>query len=214
MGILRTYLLLVIGLLLLLVSGGVSADKSEQGKASVLIWGDSLSAAYGMDVQQGWVALMRQRLEPQGIAVVNGSISGETTLGGLTRLPRALEKHQPNLVVLELGANDGLRGLSVAKMRENLQAMIDLSRGAGAEVLLLGMHIPPNYGLQYARQFAEVFEELEAINGIERVPFFLEGVSEDRSLMQFDNLHPNEKAQPIILENVWPSLSPLIERVI
>lgn len=198
-------------LMLLMVSVSQIAQAGET--RSVLVWGDSLSAAYGIDVDRGWVSLLRQRLAPEYITVANGSISGETTLGGLTRLPAALEKHQPTLVVLELGANDGLRALSIKKMRENLQSMIELSRNAGAEVLLLGMHIPPNYGWAYARQFSQAFVALAEENELSRVPFFLDGIATDFGLMQRDNLHPNEKAQPLILDNIWPHLEPLVERL-
>lgn len=198
------------GFFLIMLCGlAIAQDKARENK-TVLIWGDSLSAAYGMDVQRGWVALLREKLNGHNIEIVNGSISGETTQGGLARLPDALDIHEPSLVVLELGANDGLRGLPVKRMRDNLQQMIDMSREAGAEVLLLGMHIPPNFGPVYARQFSKAFEDLAVENGVAHVPFFLDGVSENARLMQYDNLHPNEKAQSIILGNIWPSLEPLI----
>lgn len=193
--------------LVIVLFGFVPVKVSAVENKLVLIWGDSLSAAYGINVEQGWVALLQARLESSGIAVVNGSVSGETTRGGLTRLPAALQQHHPSLVVLELGANDGLRALSLNQMRSNLQQMIDLSHRADAQVLLLGMKIPPNYGPAYPRQFEQVYAELAEDNGLAKVDFFLEGVTEDFSLMQQDNLHPNEKAQPMLLENVWPQLS-------
>jgi acyl-CoA thioesterase-1 len=181
----------------------------------ILVFGDSISAGFGLPhVEQGWAALLQTRLKQQGYGyqVVNASVSGETTAGGLARLPRALEMHRPRVLILELGGNDGLRALPVAPMRANLKAMIDLGRGAGAEVLLLGMRIPPNYGPDYTRQFAQVFTDLAREEKAPLVPFLLDHIALDASLMQADQIHPNEQGQPKLLDNVWPVLKPLLRR--
>jgi acyl-CoA thioesterase-1 len=176
--------------------------------------GDSLSAGYGMSITQGWVALLEQRLRQEGYeyAVVNASMSGETTTGGRARLGRALEQHRPAVVILELGANDGLRGLPVSTVRANLEAMITQAKSAGASVLLLGMRIPPNYGEQYSREFARMFSELANKYQVRAVEFFLDKVAMDPSLMQDDQIHPTVQAQPILLDNVWPQLEPLLTK--
>ncbi|UTW10979.1 arylesterase [Marinobacterium rhizophilum] len=179
---------------------------------SILVLGDSLSAAYGMPVEQGWVALMRQRIEQQsaGVAVVNASIGGETTQGGITRLPALLEQHEPDILILELGANDGLRGTPLPVIRQNLSRLISLGQEAGARVLLLGIRLPPNYGPRYSEGFYSIFAELSESEQVARVPFLMEGVALDRSLMQDDGLHPNSAAQPRMLENVWTQLQALL----
>ena len=176
------------------------------------MFGDSLSAAYGIAAQRGWVALLAERLERERLdySVVNASISGETTAGGLARLPRALERHRPAILVLELGANDGLRGLPVEAMRKNLDAMIGLARRAGAKVLLVGMRIPPNYGPEYTQAFADAFASLAKRRGTALTPFLLEGVAGDRDKFQDDRIHPTAEAQPILLETVWKALRPLL----
>lgn len=176
--------------------------------------GDSLSAAYGIEPGQGWVALLQRRLEDQGYGyrVVNASVSGETSSGGLQRLPRALKIHQPDLVILELGSNDGLRGLPIQTTRANLQKMIRLAREAGAEVLLVGMRMPPNYGPRYTEQFTGMFADLAQSEGVALVPFFLDGVALDPTLMQDDGLHPNARAQPVLLETLWKHLAPLLRK--
>ena len=173
--------------------------------------GDSLSSAYGIAAKRGWVALLVEQLKHERIdySVVNASISGEVT-GGLARLPRALSQHRPAVVVIELGANDGLRGLPVAQMSENLAAMIALSKKAGARVLLVGMRIPPNYGPQYTREFEAAFGALARRHKTALAPFLLQGVAEDLRLFQPDRIHPNEAAQPVLLENVWRALLPLL----
>lgn len=177
------------------------------------MFGDSLSSAYGIAAQRGWVALLAERLarERPDYSVVNASISGETTAGGLARLPRALARHQPAILVLELGANDGLRGLPVEQMRRNLDAMIGLARGAGAKVLLVGMRIPPNYGPQYTQAFAGAFASLAERRGTALAPFLLEGIAGDRDKFQDDRIHPTAAAQPILLETVWRPLQPLLK---
>ena len=174
--------------------------------------GDSLSAAYGIPRQQGWVTLLQQRLTRAGYPhiVVNASISGDTTVGGLTRLPAALQQHRPAVVVIELGGNDGLRGFSLVKTRENLERMVELARTAGAKVLLLGVRLPGNYGSWYGERFQRVYAEVSAHTGVPLVPFFLAGVAETRDAMQADGIHPRAAAQPRILDNVWPALRPLL----
>jgi acyl-CoA thioesterase-1 len=181
---------------------------------TVLVFGDSLSAGYGINVKDGWVALLAKRLaaEGYGYQVVNASVSGETTGGGRTRLPRALELHQPAVVVLELGSNDGLRGLPIEQMRANLDAMIKLSSERGARVLLVGMQIPPNYGPTYTTGFHGTFQELAERYKVALVPFFMEGVALRGELIQDDGLHPNTAGQPLLLDNVWPFLAPLLKR--
>jgi acyl-CoA thioesterase-1 len=181
----------------------------------ILVFGDSISAGYGLArVDQGWVALLQTRLEQQGYGyqVVNASVSGETTAGGLARLPRALHLHRPKLVILELGGNDGLRALPVAPMRANLASMIDLARSAGAKVLLLGMRMPPNYGPDYTEQFRSVYSDLARADKLPWVPFLLTGIALSPNLMQADGVHPNELGQPRLLNNVWPLLTPLLQR--
>lgn len=179
---------------------------------TVLVLGDSLSAAYGIDPKDGWVSLLGQRLTAENMPwkVVNASISGDTTAGGLSRLPRELATHKPALVVIELGGNDGLRGLPVDVMRSNLEKKIALARAAGASVLLLGMQIPPNYGAQYADRFAAAFRDVAKANRAALVPFFLDGIAENRSYFQNDGIHPTREAQSKLLDNVWPALKPLL----
>jgi acyl-CoA thioesterase-1 len=180
----------------------------------ILVFGDSLSAGYGIDVRNGWVALLDHKLTSEGYEykVVNASISGDTTAGGRNRLSRALELHHPQIVVLELGANDGLRGLPVEQMRANLAAMIALSQSAQARVLLVGMQMPPNYGADYAGSFKAAFEQLHSQTGVALAPFLLDGVALDMSLVQSDGLHPTAAAQPRLLNNVWPTLQPLLRK--
>lgn len=180
---------------------------------AILVLGDSLSAAHGIPAEQGWVTLLQRRLVERGFPhrVVNASISGDTTSGGLSRLPAALERERPALVVLELGANDGLRGQSLVAMTDNLARMIDLSRRAGARVALAEMRIPPNYGPAYTQKFQAAFGELAARHEIPLIPFLLDGVAGDRALVQDDGLHPSAEAQPQILDNVWPVLEPLLK---
>jgi len=177
------------------------------------VYGDSLSAAYGIPRERGWVALLEKRLAAEGYDynVVNASISGETTSGGLARMAKVLGQHRPAVVILELGANDGLRGLPVAQMKANLEAMIGQGHRAGAKVLLLGMRMPPNYGPAYGSSFAAVFGELAKTRGCALVPFVFEGFAARSELFQEDRLHPTATAQPLILDNVWRGLAPLLE---
>jgi acyl-CoA thioesterase-1 len=181
----------------------------------ILVFGDSISAGYGLArVEQGWVALLQTRLKEQdyGYQVVNASVSGETTAGGLARLPRALMLHQPKIVILELGGNDGLRALPIAQMRANLGRMIELASAAGAKVLLLGIRMPPNYGPEYTEQFRSSYSDVAREKNLPLVPFLLNDVAQSANLMQTDGIHPNELGQPQLLANVWPSLKPLLHR--
>ena len=181
----------------------------------ILVFGDSISAGYGLArVEQGWVALLQTRLKEQeyGYQVVNASVSGETTAGGLARLPRALMLHQPKIVILELGGNDGLRALPIEQMRANLVRMIDLSTAAGARVLLLGMRMPPNYGPDFTEQFRLCYSEVARAKKVPLVPFLLNDIALSPNLMQADGLHPDELGQPQLLANVWPSLKPMLRR--
>ena len=179
---------------------------------TILVLGDSLSAAYGIDQDDGWVTLLASRLRERGLdyGVVNAGISGDTTAGGLTRLPDLLARHHPAILIVELGANDGLRGLKLDLIRNNLTRMISLGREAGSQVLLIGIRLPPNYGAAYDRAFQAVFQDVAAAQGVPLVPFLLDGVAQDRALMQADGVHPAAAAQPRILENVWPALEPLL----
>ena len=193
----------------------IVASASARAEAPViLVFGDSISAGYGLPLEQGWVELLKTRLKSQGYGdqVVNASVSGETTAGGLARLPRALELHHPSIVILELGGNDGLRGLPIAQMRANLTQMAALSTAAGAKVLLLGMRMPPNYGPEYTKQFATVFSDLASEKKIPFVPFLLTDIALSPALLQDDDIHPNALGQPILLDNVWPTLKPLLPK--
>lgn len=178
----------------------------------LLVFGDSLSAAYGIEVQDGWVALLQQRLRAQGEphTVVNASVSGETTAGGRARLPALLAQQRYAVVVLELGGNDGLRGLSLRQTEDNLRAMIRAAQGSGARVLLIGMRLPPNYGTTYTEAFAAIYPRLARELGVALVPFLLSEVATDPALMQPDRIHPRAEAQPRLLDTVWPALVPLL----
>lgn len=182
------------------------------GGKTILVFGDSLSAGYGIRPEAAWPSLLQKRLAEKRLdySVANLSISGETTAGGRSRLPEALRRHRPAVVVLELGANDGLRGLQLAQMRSNLEAMVDAAREAGARVLLVGMRLPPNYG-PYARQFESAFTEVAKRQKVGLVDFLLAGIADQPSLFQSDMLHPTAEAQPHILDNVWPALAPLLK---
>ena len=196
-------------LLVVFVTGAHAATPTPR---TIVVLGDSLSAGYGIKIQQGWVSLLSQRLasEGYGYKVVNASVSGETTQGGLSRLPRALETHKPAIVVVELGGNDGLRGLPLATSRANLAKIIELARAAQARVLLVGMMIPPNYGARYGEEFREMFASLATKYSVAFLPFLLEEVALKPELMQGDGIHPNASGQPIILENLWPALRPML----
>lgn len=179
---------------------------------TLLVVGDSLSAAYGVPSETAWVQLLRDRLDEQGLnwEVVNASISGETTDGGLRRLPDLLQKNQPDVVIIELGGNDGLRGFPPDVIESNLADMIEQVQDIGATPVLVGMQIPPNYGQRYTRLFADIFPKLSDRYDTPLVPFFLEGIYNKDGLMQEDGIHPTEAAQPVLLDNLWPQLEPLI----
>ena len=180
---------------------------------TILVYGDSLSTAYGIAEKRGWVALLGERLKREQLDynVVNASISGETTSGGLNRSAKVLAQHKPAVVILELGGNDGLRGLPVAEMKRNLSAIIQQARKAGARVLLVGMRMPPNYGPDYTREFESAFAGLAKRHRTALVPFVFEGMGEDLSKFQPDRIHPTEAAQPVMLENVWKALRPILK---
>lgn len=179
---------------------------------NLLVWGDSLSAAFGISEEQGWVQLLSERIEREypSFRVINGSVSGETTTGGLERLPAMLAEYRPELVILELGGNDGLRGIPVEAIRDNLAAMIRLIESDGGRVLLAGIRIPPNYGPRYTEPFHENYFSLAEEFELPLLPFLIEGIPENPELMQNDGIHPVEEAQPTILENVWAVLEPML----
>jgi acyl-CoA thioesterase-1 len=193
-------------LLSMLVSPAALADRT------LLVFGDSLSAAYGIQRDAGWVSLLEKKLaqEKPGYRVVNASVSGETTSGGLRRIGAALDQHAPALVIVELGANDGLRGLSINEMQQNLAEIIRQCRKAKSRVLLVGMKIPPNYGIAYARNFGATYGMLAKTLKVPLVPFLLDQVAGNAALTQSDGLHPTATAQQRILDNVWPMLKPLL----
>jgi acyl-CoA thioesterase-1 len=208
------YSILRIALLASLSALGAIAH-AQTTTPTLLVLGDSLSAAYGIPRESGWVYLLEQKLGQQkltngNVAVVNASISGETTDGGLARLPALLQKHKPALVILELGANDGLRGFQIHRLRDNLEQLIRISQASGAKVLLVGIKIPPNYGLRYTSEFYESYTLLAREYNIPFVPFLLEGVATDPELMQDDRLHPRAEPQAKILNNVWPHLQKML----
>lgn len=187
----------------------MAADTTSPHPAKILVWGDSLSAAYGIPVEQGWVNLLQKRLG-DNYQIVNGSISGETTAGGLSRLPAALKDHQPNYVLLELGANDGLRGIKTDIMQANLEQMIKLSQAAQAKVVLIGIKLPPNFGATYTTKFETVYTDLAKQYQLPFVPFLLDGVAQDWDLVQADGVHPTAAAQPKLVDNVWPVLEKVL----
>ena len=198
-------------------AGNVTIDVARdetQGKmiTTILILGDSLSAGYGIPEGKGWVHLLQQKMEEASplLKVVNDSISGDTTAGGLARLPESLEKLNPDWVVIALGGNDGLRGQSLKAMSQNIAAMIQLSRTQGSRVLLLGMKLPPNYGKQYTERFEQVYEKLSANTNTPLLPFYIDGVGGKPEYMQQDRIHPNTQAQQIIQQNVWRFMKPYV----
>jgi acyl-CoA thioesterase-1 len=178
----------------------------------LLILGDSLSAGYGMDREQSWVHLLELRLKDRGHSyrILNSSISGDTTQGGLSRLPRLMDRYHPEIVIIELGANDGLRGIDPDITRENIKHMIQHSQDGGAQILLAGIKLPPNYGVSYLKQFESIYTDLAADYDTLLVPFFMDGVIFQPGLLQADGIHPNEMGQPVLLENVWQVLEPAL----
>jgi acyl-CoA thioesterase-1 len=194
---------------------GLAGFSAGAETPAILVFGDSISAGYGLaHVETGWVEMLRTKLKSEGYGyqVVNASVSGETTAGGVARLPRALSLHHPQIVIIELGGNDGLRALPIAQMRANLMRMVDLATAAGAKVLLLGMRIPPNYGPEYTEQFRTTFTDVAQADKLPVVPFLLEGIALTPDLVQGDGIHPNELGQPILLANVWSTLKPLLKK--
>ena len=189
-----------------------AGENSPLQQQTILVLGDSISAGFGIDKQQGWVALLEKVLtqEYPQYALINASISGETTSGGANRLKAILEQHQPSLVILELGGNDGLRGTPIKLITQNLTTMIRLSQAQGAQVLLLGMRIPPNYGQRYSELFADQYQRLATELNISLVPFLLTGIAGQAGMMQADGIHPTQNAQPIMMKSVWQALKPLI----
>ncbi|MFS2019614.1 arylesterase [Massilia sp. CT11-108] len=196
------------------VLGMAAAGSAYSAPKTVLVVGDSLSAEYGLARGTGWVALLEQRLKAEKIdaRIVNASISGETTSGGRTRLPALLQQHRPDVVVLELGANDGLRGLPVPAAADNLRTMIQLAQRNRAKVLLVGMRMPPNYGRAYTERFAGMYRDLAGTYKVPLVPFMLDGVAQDAANFQADRMHPLATAHPTILNNIWPQFAPLVKR--
>ena len=180
---------------------------------TILVLGDSISAGYGLEIEQGWVALLQKKLveTKRHYSIINASISGETTAGGLARVNALLSTYQPSIVLLQLGANDGLRGLSPVQMKNNLTEIVHLSQNSGAKVILLAMKIPPNYGKRYVEQFYSAYPQLAQELSIQLVPFILEDVALNKDLMQVDGLHPNAKAQSILADKIEPYLSPLLK---
>jgi len=202
-------MLLIRSFLLILITLACGLARADV----ILVWGDSLSAGYGLARGQAWPDLLKTRLTEEGFkkfTVVNASVSGETSAGGLTRLEAALKSHQPGIVILELGANDGLRGLPPTHMEQNLRSMIQLAEGAGARVMLVGMQMPPNFGPAYTRRFAEVYQRLADEYRLPFLPFLFEGMATRQELFQPDGLHPTAEAQTLLLENVWGPLKTLL----
>lgn len=178
----------------------------------ILVMGDSLSAGYGIDLKQSWVSLLQENAVLKNKwQVINASVSGETSTGGRERLPALLKQHQPQIVIVELGGNDGLRGQPLKILNDNLQTMIDASTAAGAKVILAGMQIPPNYGPRYTRQFQDLYVELAKKNNLSLIPFLLVGIADNKALMQNDGIHPTAEAQPIIVKNVMPILEKVLQ---
>lgn len=197
-----------------LIAFSVFTTCAYSASKTILVLGDSLSAEYGIERGTGWVALLQKKLEAEKVnaAIINASISGETTSGGLTRLPILLNKYHPDIVMIELGANDGLRGLSLSATEGNLHAMIMASKKAKSKVLVIGMRLPPNYGTDYSRRFFSMYSKEAKQTHSSLVPFLLDGIAEKSELFQADHLHPVASAHPVILSNIWPALKPLLTK--
>lgn len=196
---------IILSLLVLLIAAHAEANDAP----TVLIFGDSLSAGYGIEVDQSWVALLQTRLKNQGYEhkVVNASISGETTEGGATRIDSAIGDFSPELIILELGGNDGLRGFPASRMRDNLTRIVTRAKASGAAVVLLGIRIPTNYGSRYSAEFEDVFRQVSEDLEVQWIEFFMEGIALNDELLQDDRIHPNAEAQPILLDNAWPVIN-------
>ncbi len=193
---------------------GFTVSAQANSTSTILVVGDSLSASYGFEVEHGWVSLLQQRLLEKGYShqVANTSISGETTRGALTQLPNYLASHKPQIVIIELGGNDGLRGISLKEMQSNLEQMVKLCKEQGADVLLLGMRLPPNYGPEYTEKFHALYKTVAEQTEIVYQPFFLEGVAENKELMQADGIHPKKEAQGRLLDNVWVLVESVLKK--
>lgn len=206
---------LIVAVLCCILWSGVATAKTatEKPDPAILVVGDSLSAEYGLRRDSGWVNILGRHLteEKTGYQIHNSSISGDTTSGGLSRLPAALAHYRPEIVIIELGSNDALRGLSLKMTEDNLSKMVAMSQKANASVLLLGMQIPPNYGPRYTEQFRDIFVSVAKAHGAALVPFFFEGIATDKSMFQSDGMHPNEQAQAILEKNVWAHLAPILK---
>jgi acyl-CoA thioesterase-1 len=189
------------------------APAAYSASKTLLVLGDSISAEYGLPRDSGWVSLLQKRLSDDKLTVkvINASISGETTAGGLTRLPGLLQQHKPAVLIIELGGNDGLRGLSLAATQSNLREMIKSADRIGARVLLLGMRVPPNYGPDYSKRFAAMYQGLARERNVKLVPFLFAGLEDTERFFQQDRIHPNQRAQTVMLDNVWPSLRSLLK---
>jgi len=187
----------------------LTATAASTESPTIVIFGDSLSAGYGIEVDQSWATLLQSRLEEQGYEhqVVNASISGETTEGGATRIDSALQDFSPDLIILELGGNDGLRGFPATRMKANLEKIVTRAKATGAAVILLGIRIPTNYGSRYSSEFEDVFRQLSVDLDVKWIEFFMEGIAMNDDLLQDDRIHPNAEAQPILLDNAWPIIS-------
>jgi acyl-CoA thioesterase-1 len=196
----------------ILLSAGFSAATWAAQPSTLLVFGDSLSASYGLRETQGWVNLLEIKINESNlnIKVVNGSVSGETSTGGLARLPAMLENYNPDVVILELGGNDGLRGLPLSALEQNLRIMVEMISQSGAKTLLTGIQIPPNYGPRYTKPFFEIYNNIASSQKLALVPFLIDGIPQQPELMQADGIHPKAEAQYLILENVWPYLEPLL----
>lgn len=197
---------------LVMAQASFAQQTSPEQSPRILVFGDSLSAEYGLKRGSGWVRLMEDQLKKEGFphTVMNASISGETTAGGLTRLPTLLKKYKPSILILELGANDGLRGLPIRETRGNLDKMMQAASSIGAKTVLVGIQVPPNYGRDYTQRFQGLFTDLAKSRNAPLVPFLLDGIAEDRAMFQADEIHPNEKAQPRLFQNVWLALRPVL----
>ena len=203
-----------LGRIVIVAALALGAPAAYSASKTILVLGDSLSAEYGLPRGSGWVALMEKQLEQDKVAaaIVNASISGETTSGGRGRLPSLLKRHEPDIVIIELGANDGLRGLPLQAAEDNLRNMVKESQQAGAQVLLVGMQLPPNYGADYTKRFAGMYGSLAKELNTALVPFLFEKMGDQPNLFQADRIHPSEAAQPLMLEAVYPRLKPLLKR--
>lgn len=203
------------GLLILAILVLALSCNAARATGTILVFGDSISAAYGMDTDQGWVHLLAERLQKDApeYRVVNASVSGETTSGGVVRLPKTLKIHHPDIVILELGGNDGLRGYPIDRIRDNLITMTRMSIASGARVLIVGMVLPPNYGKRYTDAFKAVFPAVAEQFDLPILPFLLEGIATPRAMLQNDGVHPKPEAQPMLLKEVWAKLEPVLKEI-